>query len=246
MQLESDPPRWKWYSKTEIDSAQTDLKGLSDAEIIRCIDLFRNTAKVHSEDDFDLSKHTYEEYVGKLKKSADGGWLVMALQPAGGAHTANTLFFQKSRGITDHYGRTAWVVSLGLDESNYPSDDVEPAATRGYIRTYLNSALDLFIDAMPNDRLYIVDPESLKTPVTRPLRSARPIAKIDFYGRYRSNVVDGNAGDANRSDWEKETVDEQGERFTGQDGFHEHWGGKFGKSMNGPWEFRSMRIKRRH
>jgi hypothetical protein len=238
------PNRWKWYSIYNIDPPRP-RKNLTRAEIKECIELFRDTADVHASDNFDLTAHTLDDYCDRLIDSADNGYLAMALRPAGNGHYANTLFFQKSKGLTSFYGHDAWVVSLGFDDAGFPAHLPEPAATRGYLRRHLNTALDQFMTALGVSVLYLVEPKPIATPTTAPPAGARPIARIDFYGRKRPGIPDGAPGNANRSDWEKDMLSEIGDAFSGPGGYFKHWAGETGNTGTGSFEFVAMRIKRR-
>ena len=230
---------WKWYSDYNIDPSASSNKDLTRDEIKECICLFCGSSKVHRDDHFNTTTGTsLDVYCDRLIKSADDGYLVMALNPATAGRKATTLFFQKSKALTSHFREDVWVASLGLDDSDFPDKDDEPAASRGFLRSRFNSALDLFMKRIGVKALYSVDAANNTTPSPW----GRPISRLEFYGLKRKGVPDGTPGHAKRSDWEQDGTESW---FSGPDGWIEHWAGNTGKLGPGWWSFRVIKIKRR-
>jgi hypothetical protein len=240
-------PPWKWYSAYDIPNA-AHKKDLTPHDILDCIRLLIGTAGVHLYDNFDTSTGTtLADYRDEFIDSANHGYMVMALKAAGPNNSgqqesANTLFFQKSDGLSAHYGEDAWVVSLGLDEADFPAA-AEPANSRGYIRGRLNYALHMFMRKMGVSTLYSVDPSPIALP--NPAPNARPISRLEYYGRYRSTLPDGAVGHPNRSDWEKVGVGDLGDLFVGQEIIHRYWAGTTGTDIFGVSSFYVKKLRQR-
>jgi hypothetical protein len=232
--------QWKWYSDYEIVPSAS-KKNLTRDEIKESIELFRNCAKVHELDNFDTrpgTGHTLDYYCDHLIESAGLGYMVMAYNPSNVGGKATALFFQKSRSLSKELFEDVWVVSLAFEDSDFPKDDSEPAASRGFLRGRFNSELHRFMNRMRVDALYSIDPATN----TIPNPWGRPISRIEFYGCKRNGVPDGRNGGDDYADWEQDGGDKW---YSGPEPYHRHWAGKTGELGPDWWSFRVIKIKRR-